>query len=365
MRSLKRILSNGALVLAVLLALALLGELGLRVSDMVRGQGFFNDRRDQLARFRATPLAPFRLFGPPLYQGDGGTLTIKSTNNRLFPLHKPAGDFRVVCFGGSTTHQGYPRLLEAELRRRLSDQKIEVINVGFSGYSTPHSLIELELDVISWQPDLVIISHNINDLLAAYFPDFRPDYSNKYRFGFFSVTDYKDIFTPWRVLLQNFQLYWWFEYRLERLELRLHRDELRSTVHRRSYGMRPPAWPARVFKRNLESFIALARMHGFKVVLATQPLEPSEEYFMRHYAHKPYNDIVVYPLHAEFVAHHHFYNGIIRQVASERGAGLVDNAAVMNGRTEYFIDSVHYSKAGMKRLTQSFADTLIAKGLVP
>ena len=74
----------------------------------------------------------------------------------------------------------YPLVVQSELRERLGRDNIEVISVANSAYATPHSLILLELDVLSWDPDLILISHATNDLTATYFPDFAYDYSHKY-----------------------------------------------------------------------------------------------------------------------------------------------------------------------------------------
>ena len=63
-----------------------------------------------------------------------------------------------------------------------------VISVASSAYATPHSLTLLSLDVLSWDTDLVILSHNINDLQAAYMPGFKPDYSHKYQLHVPSLT---------------------------------------------------------------------------------------------------------------------------------------------------------------------------------
>ncbi|ETX06172.1 MAG: hypothetical protein ETSY2_18725 [Candidatus Entotheonella gemina] len=118
----------------------------------------------------------------------GGIRYIASRYQELYPLEKPSGTFRIVAFGGSTTANvqamrsqtpHYPLLLQTQLRRTLARNDIEVINVGNPSYATPHSLILLAFDVLSWQPDLVILSHNINDLTALYWPDFTFDYSNK------------------------------------------------------------------------------------------------------------------------------------------------------------------------------------------
>jgi hypothetical protein len=119
-----------------------------------------------------------------------------------------------------------------------------------------------------------------------------------------------------------------------------------------------------VFKRNLRSFVVLAKSRGIKVVLGTQPLERSQEYFERHVPYKPYNDVVRYPLHDEFVRHHESYNRAIGEVAAEEGATLADNDKAFGGDSALFSDYVHYTLEGVRRLAASYADVLERDRLV-
>ncbi|MEA1929219.1 MAG: SGNH/GDSL hydrolase family protein [Candidatus Auribacterota bacterium] len=188
------------IVFSLIFALLVL-EIAIRTYDMVKGYGFFSGRRNLLSRNMA-PASPFRIFGFELYKNENGVKYISSRYGELYPVKKPSGTFRIVVFGGSTTENGhsfntagihYPILLQSKLRESLGTGAIEVINVAKGAYATPHSLILFELDVLSWQPDMIIVSHNINDLHAVYWPNFTYDYSNKYSHKFF-LPDYKSNF---------------------------------------------------------------------------------------------------------------------------------------------------------------------------
>src|SRR6185503_15144799 len=153
----------------------------------------------------------------PLYQDDGGQRFISSRHGELYPLRKGAGVLRIVAFGGSTTENidvmkshgtHYPRELERILRQRMGTDGVEVINVGNSAYATPHALILLSLHVLSWEPDIVILSENVNDLTAAYFPHFVSDYSNKYSHPTFGMPDFSEHDSLTNRLFQHSQLYW-------------------------------------------------------------------------------------------------------------------------------------------------------------
>src|SRR5689334_6446597 len=89
------------LLLGSVLVSLLLGEVGIRTYDAVRGAGFFAGRRNPLARPK--PILPFLTFGFPLYKEEGGKRFISSRHGELYPLQKGAGVLRIVAFGGSTT----------------------------------------------------------------------------------------------------------------------------------------------------------------------------------------------------------------------------------------------------------------------
>lgn len=130
-------------------------------------------------------------------------------------------------------------------------------------------------------------------------------------------------------------------------------------VRRASYGPQPSALAQEVFERNLHSFVALAHENGIRVILGSQPLERIEqEDFDRDMGVKPYNDVVTYPLHDEFVSHHKTFNDIIARTARRMGATYVDNDDIFGGDPVYFNDFVHYSKDGVQLLAANYEDAV-------
>jgi len=341
--------------------LVLLGlEAGIRFRDLAGGRGFSSDHRNLLAG-GMKPLRPFRTFGVDYYGERDGERCILSRHGEPYPLQRPEGGYRIVCFGGSTTEgrkeSHYPALLQALLRRRLANPKVEVINVAYSGYATPHSLIVLELDVVSWQPDLVVLSHNINDLDVGYFEGSAFDYSNKYGRKFYAAPDYRRRFTTANVLLQHSQLYWVVRNALvDRPRWRV------REIRRASLGDTPPAATSALFERNLRSFADLAKSKGIRVLLFTQPLQPDEEMGHIYFHPKAYDRFTTYPLHAEFVKHHRAYNRTIARVAEEEGVWFLDADTHLGGRREYFTDAVHYTPLGKRELAGRLADFLAPEG---
>ena len=344
-------------LIAIVITLAAL-ETGIRTIDVMRGEGFFSGPRNVVARTLDSRI-PFRGFGFNPYAEIDGTKYISSRHGELYPFEKPHGTFRIVSFGGSTTENGtakreagihYPLQLQSELRKRLGRPDIEVINLGNSAYATPHSLIFLELDVLSWNPDLVILSHNANDLGATYYPGFTPDYSNKYGdpyyFGGFTTAD---------AIFQHFQLYWSLKTRLGRV---LNRDAY--AYRTKSYGDEVNPEGAAVFIRILRSFVTMAESNGISVLLATQAYDANKP--PRNFE-KPSIKKIIYPLPEEMAKHHAYYNRLIETVAAENGAWFVDNAGSMKYSLRLFIDPLHYTEQGVRELDQNYADFLIANDI--
>jgi len=350
-----------------LIVVAVILEFSIRTYDMASGRGFFSGHRNLISK-GTKPLLPFRTFGFELYKNIDGVKYISSRWGELYPIRKPNGSFRIVVFGGSSSENlpafrkariHYPLVLQSILRKALNTDAIEVINVANSGYSTAHSLILFELDVLSWKPDLVIISHNINDLLAAYWPDFAFDYSNKYSSKFYHMPDLESICTTSNMLFQHSQFYWYVR---EKLNVGVSNESIE--IKRRHYDTKSLQLPLEVFKRNLRSFVAIAKENGIRVLLGNQPLQPSEEYFIRHVAYKPYNSIVTYPLHDEFVQHHRAFNNAIKQVAEETQVLFIDNDSALGGKKDYFIDYVHYTPEGVTKLANNYANFLLKNHIV-
>jgi len=348
------------LLISSILCLFLVAEVGIRTLDAWNGNGFFSDHRNLVKQRKQRTIAfPFRTFGFDLYKEIDGKRYILSSHGDPYLLEKQPDTIRIVALGGSTTQNiiggpDYPRSLQKMLKERHPDKNIEVINLGMSAYATPHSLILLELDVLSWSPDFVILSHNANDLLATYFKDFTFDYSNKYAHPFY-YANYGAQFSLPNQILQWSHFYWFLRGKI------INTWTYHTDFRRESYGPEPPQVSQEVFRRNLETFAAIAQSNGIHVLFGTQPLEPSKEYWERHMGFKHFSrfyDAVIYPLHEEFVSHHRRFNEIIREVAREMKATLVDNTF---SDQKYFVDFVHNTPEGIEKLAENYFYVLETK----
>ena len=72
-------------------------------------------------------------------------------------LHAESDKVNVVCFGDSITKRGYPTELEKLL-------EVKTINAGVAGHTSGEGLRRMKKDVLSKNPDVVVIFFGTNDI---------------------------------------------------------------------------------------------------------------------------------------------------------------------------------------------------------
>ncbi len=87
---------------------------------------------------------------------------------------KPAGGFRVLSLGESTTfgskveqEECYSMRLEECLDGRSAGREVEVLNAGTPGWSLVQSFVYLEREGLEFDPDVILVYHGFNDLLPT------------------------------------------------------------------------------------------------------------------------------------------------------------------------------------------------------
>lgn len=148
---------------------------------------------------------------------------------RELEIPKPRGTLRVACLGGSTTfttnvnnQTTYPVQLEAVLRQRAPELRVEVLNAGIPGYTTAESFMNLAMKVLDYEPDLVVVYHAINDVRPRAYAGYRADYGHFRRVwveedmaGSWALrqADHSVLFRVLRLCLTDYQtqtsLYYW------------------------------------------------------------------------------------------------------------------------------------------------------------
>jgi len=317
---LKRVLVGSTVLLATLLLLGVLAELAWRVHLQRTGHGFWDDPREFISPFFTTYEEP-----PPFRTPAGFEY-----RNETVPFTKEPGEIRVICFGGSTTvcrsaGISYAQLIEPHLAERVPGRRLRVLNAGGDGFSTAHILVDLALRNLEVRPDLITIYENINDLSVTRFGQFTPsDYANKYETDFYLGIRHRSGWIAGLTKISRLARHVAFQF-----------DAIRFPKEEETYVQ---SWSSTLpyFEWNLRSIVGIARAHGIRVALATQPAR-------RHVRVDP-----------GFAA----YNEAVRELAREEGLPLIDVAAQVTDDSLFLEDAIHYTRAGVQAVADAFQSGL-------
>lgn len=284
-------------------------------------------------KFAFRPL-PYVMYGyKPSFTRKGDPLRTSNTLGFRGPeieLPKPAGRYRIVCLGGSTTYsyfvpddETYPVHLQQELRERRSDLDVEVVNAGVESYTSAESLANLAFRVLDLQPDAIVIYQSCNDVRPRKYKNFESSYAH-YR-------------KPWSGDITGFR-------------------EVGGELNGINFFIQypPPQPPGRdaenvanagtwAYRRNLTSLVGIAKAHGVLPILVTFAATEGPD-----------------PVMSEAIAEQ---NGVLREVAAAQSVPCVDFAPRMPLEERYFADQVHVTVDGARLKAQLIAEDLA--GLLP
>ncbi|MCP4713950.1 MAG: SGNH/GDSL hydrolase family protein [Deltaproteobacteria bacterium] len=307
----------------IFLLLCLLTEVGFRVKCLANGSGFFRS---------SGFVSPwFTTYDQPLPWETDELHGIFRHRGSPVPKLKEQNTFRIIAVGGSTTANerpwatggvDYPSSLKQVLNATSTGVVYQVLNAGSDGYSTAHSLVNIALRLIEYQPDMIILMHNINDSSVIGFRNGpTPDYSNKYL-----LPVYLNPRLQAGLSLEGF-LY------QSRLLCRLGLPQKIAEKTRILSFDNSPENGLRIFRRNLRTIAAICDAHGIRLLLLTQPHQNLEHKYVSLRIIDQYNRAII-------------------QEAQLTGVPYFDMAAKFGDRPEHFCDMFHYSPEGITRFAK-------------
>ncbi len=294
-----------------------------------------------------------------------------------FPLQKPAGEFRIVCMGGSTTyssrirdyHLAYPDLLEKELRNR-GFPNVKVINAGVPGWASLENMINLELNLLDLSPDLIIYYEGVNDVRPrlVWPPEFYksdnsamrgiPNEESSSASIWESSTLIRMILVKrgaimpqtaiervWDLSSEN---YYGEDFTRQKMKGSYPKGIFKKVSAAQVLEANPPIY----FRRNIENIVDMAKARGIRPLLATfvYTTEFEEDKFIS-------SDEVKSSLAAT--------NQILREVAQNKDASLFDFATAFPSSKDYYADSVHNNEKGSQLKAELFAKFIAENNLIP
>ena len=264
-----------------------------------------------------------------------------------FPDEKAPGSVRIVALGDSCTWNvqfsdvtrrpiplieladPFPALLGAMLAPLATpDRRYEVVNGGVLGYSTLQGLRFFRRDVIRWNPDVILVRYVWNDHWAA-----DPAYRIRSEPRSAALR-----WIRWQMLRSRFYAF------LVRLITTAMGQTLSAHPAEKPVptGGAPPVKALRVppeeFAFGLRLMVREARAGGVIPILATAPAGVVTEKLRRSGAYAPMLRSLGYGSAEEIFRVHDRYNDLVRRVAREESAPLIDLDAAFaaRGRGRFF-----------------------------
>ena len=287
---------------------------------------------------------------------------------RPVAVPKPAGTFRILADGGSTTFDSFvsaddrtwPARLEAWLNELAPGSQVEVVNVGVPGYRVQQNLIQMLGEQSDWEPDLVLQLQGHNDLFSALLTA----RCKEVRGG--STPGEVRRITPWRYWLERNSLLF------NKLVGKWNAVRPRLRARGSSGAQSPPDFDARVacgeerFQRDLAAYLAVVRLMNVPIVL----LEPM--HISGAAPDATTEDAAAWRNAVPGVPPEHVLKGyerfasILNAEAHRAGAIYLElGDAGLAGRQWYYDgDPIHFNDAGADRMAQYVARSLVDSGLV-
>jgi lysophospholipase L1-like esterase len=289
---------------------------------------------------------------------DGTIATANAMSYRgpVVKTPKPAGTFRIVLLGGSTTH-GWgvadDETIDAHMRRLAKDRyparTVEVVNLAFDGYDSLQLLERLRTDGMRFEPDVIIVNAGINDVRNTRFPD---------------LGDPDPRTLIWETVLERLRrerarggpTAW------TRIKHHVYLARLPEVV--RHYmtvtrsgraGVTPNLAAADIFERNLRRMAAEARQRQIPVIFSTPPSSLASRY-----AHDATSDISYWIVDAATTqrVRDELARRMRRAVAQE--VAECHDVAYMSHQLspEMFLDDAHLTSSGNRAMAHDFVDAI-------
>jgi hypothetical protein len=274
---------------------------------------------------------------------------------RDFDVAKPKDAVRIVFYGGSQIFDlqeiDWPHRVE-KILRDAGIPKAEVINAGTPGHTAFESFENLSGEGHLFDPDYVILLSAWNDL--AYFTTEKPYLRLKnHPYTRFSDprVEYGGIWD--RLLCNSSQLYVRLRsrYRIWRYTLDHEAPNARGEPSSKISGI-----ALKQYRLNLEMFVDCARDIGAVPILMTQPRlvdrHNSEKEIARiEYQWQPLTPEALYDALDKM-------DQVTFAVGKEKKVPVIDASLQMTGRIDYFMDHIHFSSDGSKKMAEITARSL-------
>ncbi len=194
-----------------------------------------------------------------------------------FALRKPPGTYRIVVVGGSAALWGSDNAHTfANMLMKMFNpgggrgRRYEVIDAGVPGFTSTQELFLVQAEVISWDPDMVVVYDGFNDMFFGSMPTYRPNWVPRDE----ELTQFlkRPVWMEDPVERNIFILHLYRDWRRRRERARMTPPEFATdSPAGLRFSYKPHLEAVRVYRANLRSLVAMLKDRGVTPVLVYQP----------------------------------------------------------------------------------------------
>ena len=332
---------------SALVLMLLVAEVGVRVRQQLK----YGTAATVEDYYTVDPKVGLRV---PIANLSSGHISINSLGFRgpEVSITKPSGTVRLAFLGASTTWCGevssndhaWPHLVTSSLGRAFPRARFDYVNAAVPGYTMSSMLKSMERRVARLDVDIVVIYEASNNLSG----ELR---ELAVKQGLIETAQWKPFSWPSR-----YSLLWL----LAEKNLRVFSAQRSARTNPKRLSVDATTL-GREYRDELTEVVRAAQQNAKVVALATFSIHPrreqtDEQRMSATSSAFVYMPFVTPPLVIESVER---YNQIVREVARETGALLIEGENDIPGDPLHFTDTVHFTDAGSKAMAERVARALM------
>ena len=337
------------LTVVAVVAMLILAEAAIRVRQTIR----YGTAATMEEYYTTDPRIGLRV---PIANMAKGHISINSLGFRgpEIAVPKAPGDIRIAFLGSSTTwcaevsgnEYVWSHLVTASIATALPGHQFDYINGGVPGYTVASSLKNLQLRISPLQPDIVVIYEGINDLTGEL-----RDVAVQH--GVITEAKVQQLSWParysvlWNLVEKNL--------RVLASQRAAQQDRARLTMDTSTLGVQ--------YRKDLTELVRAAQQNAKLVAVATLATHVRREQSPEQQVTALSSAIFFMPFITAIGEIESFakYNQIIREVARDTGALLIEGENTIPGDSAHFTDSVHFTDAGSRAMAERVSRVLIPR----
>ena len=253
--------------------------------------------------------------------------------------------------------ENWPGKLGELVQAARPESRVTVINAAVPGFDTAQSIANLALRVMPFSPDIVIIYHGYNDLkVIRPGVELLPDYTHVHArpYGLHERQ-------PWYLRAANKSM-GFVRARNSYREFQQHKANIDSLAGTNRLDAVPAA-AARQFEHNVRMLIGLAKAGGAEVILSSFATLHDLDALLAGgglpASKRAREELVATMSFTSGLSLQGIfsglkqYNEILGKLARTEHTGWVDNAALVAHSDENFVDRVHFTAQGARRVAEN------------